>query len=158
MKSYFRSVFPLRSYLRFGSGLTGFCWVRAASTSEIFWQVGRRYTVPYHKKSVMNFRKKIQAPCRSCFSFLSQCGSGSREPANQCGSGFGSWPNIDASKSFLNFYMKNILKVGNRSKNMPCSKVQKLFWKSGTRFICQFWSIFMLLESAFPIRIGIQST
>jgi hypothetical protein len=32
----------------------------------------------------------------------------------------------------LNFYMENILKVGNKSKNKPL-KVQKPYWKAGNQ-------------------------
>jgi hypothetical protein len=68
-------------------------------------------------------------------SFLSQCGSGYgyRKP-NQCGSrGIQIWilVRLLSHKKFfvcLNSYMKNILKVGNKSKNIP-TKVQKTFLK-----------------------------
>ncbi len=49
------------------------------------------------------------------------------------------------SREKLNFYLKNILKVGNRSKNTPTAttKVQK---GRKTRIIGKLWYIFMLLE------------
>jgi hypothetical protein len=43
--------------------------------------------------------------------------------------------------------MKNILKVGVRSKNIRYRRRYKaLFEKQETRFICKFWSISMLLD------------
>ncbi len=68
--------------------------------------------------------------------------SGSRKP-NQCG-----YMRILVrfvtvfSQKKLNFYMKNILKVGNRSKTY----IQRCKSLSETRFICKFLSISMLLD------------
>jgi hypothetical protein len=46
----------------------------------------------------------------------------------------------------LNFYMKNILKVGYRSKNIH-TKVLKPFERQESKFICEFRSISVLLDS-----------
>jgi hypothetical protein len=55
----------------------------------------------------------------------SRCGSGSREP-NQCGNiRIRILVKLPSHKKF-SFYMKNILKVGNSSKNIP-TKAQKPF-------------------------------
>jgi len=59
--------------------------------------------------------------------------SGSRKP-NQCGSKrIRIWIRLSSHKK-LSFYMKNIHKVGTRSK------------KAENQFFCKFWSISMLLD------------
>jgi hypothetical protein len=57
--------------------------------------------------------------------FFSCCGSGSREP-NQCGNiRIRILFKLPSHKKF-NFYMKNILKVGNSSKNIPTVALPEL--------------------------------
>jgi hypothetical protein len=59
----------------------------------------------------------------------------------------------------VEFYMKNLLKVGDRSKNIPYRTYQgtKAFLKGR---ICKFWVNFhaSVSGSAFPIRIWIQDS
>ncbi len=56
----------------------------------------------------------------------------------------------------LNFYMKNILYVGNMSQNIP-TLVQKPFWKAGSKIYLLTLGNFIApgTGSAFPIRIRI---
>jgi hypothetical protein len=49
----------------------------------------------------------------------------------------------DPGPKKLNFYMKNILDVGNMSKNIP-SRYENLFERQETSFNCQFLSIMLL--------------
>jgi hypothetical protein len=75
--------------------------------------------------------------CRSVSNFLSQCGSGSREP-NHCGSGagLGSWSDLKTQK--VEFYMKNIPKVCNRSQEHSYEG-KKAFLKAGNQvYFCKF--------------------
>jgi hypothetical protein len=46
----------------------------------------------------------------------------------------------------LNFYIKNVLKVGNRSKIYLLRSKKQPFLKSGSQFISQFGTIFLLLD------------
>jgi hypothetical protein len=87
---------------------------------ELFYRV--RYSpLLYSDYSIVVDPHWRQCGSGSGSSFLYQCGSGSSKP-NQCGSG--SWSDLSHEK--LNLYMKNILKVGNRSKNIH-TKEQKPF-------------------------------
>jgi hypothetical protein len=58
----------------------------------------------------------------------------------------------------VEFLHENMFKVGNKSKSY--GTYMCLFERQETGFICQFWSISMLLEtgSAFPIRTQIQDS
>ncbi len=58
--------------------------------------------------------------------------------------GSGSFSDLKAIKSWI-LHLKNILKVGNRPRNIP-TKVQSIFERQDTGFICKFWSASLLLD------------
>ncbi len=89
-----------------------------------------------------NFVDPYWFQCGSEFSFLSQCGSGSKSQYN-----------ADPSKK-LNFYMKTYLKVGKKSKKLRF--LHEPFWKAGNQVFLSILVNYMLLKtvSALPIRPG----
>jgi hypothetical protein len=71
------------------------------------------------------------------------------DPDSDPGSQTNTDPDLDPGQTLesqkVNFCMKNILKVRNRSKNI-LTNVQKLFKRQESWFICKFCYVFLLLD------------
>ncbi len=156
---------------KFSEAFLSSCWVQShkiGTTSDILYTDRCIKTCTHtdtgkleHEFNTWYIRYVANQCCGSAFvsmrtwsgsSFLSQSGSG-------YGSGSGSMmPNQCGSRRIrilvrllshkkLNFYMENIQKVGNSSKNIPyLRRYISLLERPKTRFICKVWSISMLLD------------